>query len=344
MLSEELWTCFEKVCAAAVEGGCRLEATTGNSAQPQFGPGGGPPKFAGPKYCADRTVTRDLLLRGLESEVSFGKRLQSSELTDGGVTAHFVNSSSETGALIVGAEGRRSVVCKQYLPDHIVLDTEARCIYDKTLITDALTSRLPAQGMQGIGLILDAKEYQGHTMSKKHKIALFFEAIRFQNSDLRSELPKDYVYRGLATDKSVFDIADDEVHRMRGKAAADLSLKVTENWHPSLKVLVELQETEQMAFLNMPDKPAWEPSAHVTLIGDAAHCMPAIGGVGANTALQDASMLSRVLQKGVTAEAIGVYESDMRDRAAKATKGSMQGGKHMTGMKDLGELKPLQFW
>ena len=131
---------------------------------------------------------------------------------------------------------------------------------------------------------------------------------------------------------------------MRGKAAADSSLKVTENWHPSLKVLVELQETEQTAFLNMPDTPAWEPSAHVTLIGDAAHCMPPIGGVGANTALQDASMLSRVLQKGVTAEAIGVYESDMRDRAAKATIGSMQGGKHMTGMKDLGELKPLQFW
>ena len=348
VVSEELWTRFEKVCAATLEGGCRLDAITGNSVKPQVGPGGGPPIFLGPKYCADRTVTRDLLLRGLGSEVSFGKRSQSYEQEVSGVTAHFVDGSSETGALIVGAEGRRSVVRKQYLPDHVILDTEARCIYGKTLITPALTSRFPAQGMQGISLLMDAKEYQKHTISEKHKIVLFFEAMRFQDTDLRSGLPEDYIYWVLAADKSVFGVAEDEVHHMRGKAAADLSLKITEHWHADLKVVLELQETEQTSFLNMqvsmPDMPVWEPSAHVTLIGDAAHCMPPMGGVGANTALQDAAKLSGMLQKGITAEAVNVYESDMRDRAEKAIRGSMQGGKHMIGMKGLSELTPLRVW
>jgi 2-polyprenyl-6-methoxyphenol hydroxylase-like FAD-dependent oxidoreductase len=60
----------------------------------------------------------------------------------------------------------------------------------------------------------------------------------------------------------------------------------------------------------------WTPS-NVTLIGDAVHTMTPGRGVGANTALRDASLLCRMLVaardgKRPLLEAIGAYETRMR--------------------------------
>ena len=126
LLSAELWDRFEKVCAQGPSMGGRFNAVNGEPLTSPFG-GGRPPGGMGKAYTADRTVTRDLLFRGLEGSVSFGKRLTRYEETKEGVTAIFEDGSADQGTFIVGAEGVRSVVRKQYLPSHLVLDTDYRC-------------------------------------------------------------------------------------------------------------------------------------------------------------------------------------------------------------------------
>lgn len=82
----------------------------------------------------------------------------------------------------------------------------------------------------------------------------------------------------------------------------------------------------------MPLDQTWETQANVTLLGDAAHVMPPFAGEGANTSMRDALELSECLT-GATyptlREAIAAYETDMRARAAQATRASLANGERM---------------
>ena len=80
----------------------------------------------------------------------------------------------------------------------------------------------------------------------------------------------------------------------------------------------------------------WEPSANVTLMGDAIHVMSPSGGVGAVTALRDAALLSNTIYKlGILASSIGEYEATMRGYAQESIERSYFGGKKMFGQRCL---------
>ncbi|KAL1963597.1 hypothetical protein VTN77DRAFT_8042 [Rasamsonia byssochlamydoides] len=68
-------------------------------------------------YTVDRGLLRKVLMKGLEGDISWGKTFQRYEVQDDKVTAYFEDGSSATGTLLVGADGSRSLVRKQYLPD-----------------------------------------------------------------------------------------------------------------------------------------------------------------------------------------------------------------------------------
>lgn len=82
----------------------------------------------------------------------------------------------------------------------------------------------------------------------------------------------------------------------------------------------------------MPLDQNWESLPNLTLLGDAAHVMPPFAGEGANTSMFDALELSECLtsdQYSTMQQAITAYEINMRKRAAKAAKQSLENGERM---------------
>ena len=82
----------------------------------------------------------------------------------------------------------------------------------------------------------------------------------------------------------------------------------------------------------MPLDQNWNAMPNLTLIGDAAHLMPPFAGEGANMAMLDALELSQVLcstQHDDIQHAIGLYETEMRKRAAFKAAESLENGERM---------------
>ena len=98
-------------------------------------------------------------------------------------------------------------------------------------------------------------------------------------------------------------------------------------WHPDLiRLAAEANPGTFGAFpfAAAPLPGPWTSSA-VTVLGDAIHSMLQVGGMGANLALRDASLLSRNLAAVARgdmplSQAIGDYETDMRDYAFSAVR------------------------
>lgn len=242
----------------------------------------------------------------------------------------------EEGDILVGADGVYSRTRRQYLPDHTPCDMHARSIYGKTLITPALLERFNKDATEWMTLIMDNK-----------KVRLTLEMIRLPE-DPAIALPgilasvKDYIYWVLGTRASGLP-ADYKLFSLAPQQTATLTLNITEDWHPSIRSLLELQQSDRTSVVRItsvePDLPVWE-SSKVTLLGDAVHCMPPTGGVGANTALRDAALLSECLKnKGL--DGIPEYESQMRDYSKQMIEASLGAMKHF-GL-SIDGAKPVQY-
>jgi len=241
----------------------------------------------------------------------------------------------EEGDILVGTDGVYSRTRRQYLPDHTPCDMDARSIYGKTLVTPALLERFNKDATEWMTLIMDNK-----------KVFLTLEMIRLPE-DPAIVLPgilasvKDHVYWVLGTRSSGLP-PDYELFSLTPQQTATLALKITE-WHPSIRSLLELQQRNRTSVVRItsvePDLPVWE-SSDVTLLGDAVHCMPPTGGVGANTALRDAALLSELLKER-SLDGIPEYESLMRDYSKQMIEASLGAMKHF-GL-SIDGAKPVQY-
>lgn len=344
VLSPELWAYFEDTCAESKPGETNFNAISGAITHSRAGPGlrGGPTP-----YLADRTVLRDLLRTGLEEHISYGKRFSHYVTEEGVVTASFADGTEYQGALIVGADGVRSGVRKQFLPEHKMVDTNGRCIYGKTPMTEELIQRFPPRATKWMTLIVDQTPMTQTLDIDETPLTLLLEPVRFVNNKYRSKLPENYVYWVLIARADIFGKPDTELLKLNDKESADLALKLTEEWDPAVRSLFELQDVAQSSTLRVssakPEIPVWEPSAQVTLIGDAVHAMSPCGGVGAVTALHDAAVLaSKIGQSGLNSKSIGAYEAEMRVYAKLNISRSYFGGKKMFGQRPFGDCAPLE--
>lgn len=344
-LSPELYALFESTCAETIMGGVRIKP----DGTPLGGTGPPRPLGSGPfvePQTVDRSTLREVLLTGLDDHVFFGKSFDHYTVSDAETIAFFTDGSKETGAFLVGADGVRSKVRKQYIPDFKGIDTGMRIIFGKTPLSPEFLARFPKAYHSGMSLVANPGDQAQAT--------LLFEPIRFPHGETVSKprLPDPYVYWVLVTHYSNISSSNGASWQLSPEESAELARHLTKSWHPDLQLLFEMQDEAQTSTRWMlsasPDLAAWDPSPQVTLLGDAIHPMPPTGAMGANTALRDAADLARRLSAAVNSQSLGrevieKYESELRDLARTAITLSWQGGVRGFGLRPVEECKEILF-
>lgn len=336
LLPPSLFERFEATSAAVIPGGHRLDAF---SAVEIPGMGTMPPQI-GESWNVDRTVLRNLLLNGIEEYIEFDKKFKRYRLTEDGAAACFADGSEIRGSFLVGGDGVNSSVRKQMVPECIVLDTEGRAVFGKTLIDATTFDTIPSQVNDGICLIVPPEE---------SRMKLFTDVMQFdRTSDATADvdLPMDYIYWVLVFHKSLLSLSSSSPD------AHALSESLATTFHSSLQQIITSQlptASSNLQFLiAKPPLIPWPTDTRITLMGDAAHPMPPVGGVGANIAFQDARDLSGVLVESwngsgriVEKEKLAKYEQILRERSGDAISKSAMGAKRFFGMRDVQDLEKV---
>jgi 2-polyprenyl-6-methoxyphenol hydroxylase-like FAD-dependent oxidoreductase len=309
-----------------------------------------------------RMTLRQVLLTGVEDEVHFGKEFTHYEQHDDDtVTAYFADGTEATGDLLVSAEGANSKVRQRYLPHANLVETGLIGVTGKTPLTEETRALLPDRVFRGVTLahgpkgaicifhVMRFKWDEGGEL--RHGIGST-DADAIQNwPGLLYDNTRDYIMWGYAT-------ADwwlpKDVMSLRGKEIQDLVVRMTGDWHPNLRRIFELGDPGSsfpLAIRTSEPIAPWK-TTNVTLVGDAIHTMTPGRGVGANTALRDARLLTRTLTRAAKGEvplldAVREYETTMttyawdaviKSRAqmeghSAAHKGGLQGALARAGMR-----------
>ncbi|KAF5965883.1 salicylate 1-monooxygenase (flavoprotein monooxygenase) [Fusarium bulbicola] len=348
LLPDHLWKAYEDRCALFNPAMSGLDAVTGQAPLPSGERRGPPPMLEGKYYNADRVVLRNVLLDGLEDDISFGKTFETYRVTSEGVEVAFTDGTKETGAFLVGADGTRSHIRRQLMPNYTVLDTECGAIYGKTFTNPETRASMAKEFFGGICLAGD---------NSKPGLKLFTDTMEFPqdlslDERIKYRVSDDYVYWVLCINRTLLGIAADDLHGLNAAQAVETTLEMTKNWHPTVRSLLQSQDpsaSSKLAFFaSSPEtfKREWDgllrspDVAAVTLLGDAAHPMTPVGGVGANSAFQEAADLCSVINReSLGAEALKDYAKLMMERGEKTVGLSGGGAGHMFQMKPFSELK-----
>jgi 2-polyprenyl-6-methoxyphenol hydroxylase-like FAD-dependent oxidoreductase len=264
-------------------------------------------------YAADRATLRRLLMDGLEGIVRFGAEFVGyTHRPDGSVEARFADGSTAVGDLLVGADGPASRVCAQYLPDATPVEAGVVGIAHKIWLTDATRDALPRRLCTGMNVV------------QLNAPCFLFTSV-FEPPAATGGRP--YLLCALVTRSELLppDVAALDTDALR--AVVDV---IVAGWHPRLRRMLAAAEAgsrSAVAFRASPPVPGWTSSS-VTVLGDAIHTMPPVGGLGGNTALRDAHLLARLLAAVNRGErdllgAVAEYEAEMRDYGSAAVRYSL---------------------
>ncbi len=289
-----------------------------------FGPHLGPPNEGPrPHTIVNRHTLRQILRARLDGVLHEGASVTGFSESADGVTVTLSDGRSASGDLLVGADGIRSVVRGQRLPEVQVIEAGIHGIgvYGRSPLTDEIMADWPEALTQNTSFAADR---QGHRllmapMRPRRDVA---SAVADRAPDVQLDPFDDYVMvsASVAPDTPVpraRDWTPDTPRELR-----DAMLRALEGWHPLLTGIVERIELDSMfkvSFGRLDPAPPWEPS-RVTLIGDAAHAMLPSLGMGANLSLRDARGLVEELRDvGADREdllaAVGRAEAAMREAA-----------------------------
>ena len=337
LLTSESWEEFEATSAETQLGETTLNAPDGTIIASRRGNlAKGSPR----PWTVDRGMLRKSLMKGIEHHVHFGRRFGRYEIDKDEVVAVFEDGSTERGALLVGADGRLSAVRRQFLPHSTLVATEGYCIYGKSFLGPELIAQFPAKHRRWMTIIRDQTPLLESIRSGESPISLVLEPIHFINQYRRGDLPADYVFWALIFHGHSSGLSQVQLTESLKSRAVELSKEMIEEWEPSIRSLLELQEssltTGTRIYTVSPDLPIWTGSGHVTLMGDAIHIMAEPGGLGAVAALQDASTLAQIIaEHGVTATSIAQYENMMRNYARTSVEKSHEALERLLGLPKL---------
>lgn len=279
-------------------------------------------------YIIDRRALRRLLLSGLDDVVRFGAEFVHFEPTgDGRIAAIFADGSRAVGDVVVGADGTSSRLRRQYLPQARRTPAGVGGVGHRLALTPSARAWLPPRllgGMNSVSVdapvslftaVFDPPATAGET----------FERIA---GPAPEGINDPYLLCALVADLSLLpaDLMDLDTGGLQ--RVVD---EIVTGWHPLLRrVLAESDPDARTAleFGAAEPVPPW-PTSPVTVLGDAIHSMPPVGGLGANTALRDAHLLCRTLTaadrcRRPLLDAIAYYEREMRDYGFAAVASSLR--------------------
>jgi 2-polyprenyl-6-methoxyphenol hydroxylase-like FAD-dependent oxidoreductase len=276
-------------------------------------------------YPVNRIALRELLLAGMQDVIEFDKTFERYEqAADGKITAFFADGTSATGDLLVAADGANSRVRKQYLPFAQRVAIGAAGIGGKLPLTEQNRAWLPRQLLSRMNLIMPPSQYtlfnasfdHAHmSSSARNGIGEQAQAAGVNPARLIDNGQDYMLWALIASD----DAYPSDIYSFDGHALQRLAGQVITAWHPTLRQIITESDPGSVSFnpfKAMAPVAPWA-STNVTLLGDAIHNMPPVGGLGGNTALRDASLLARKLiavQRGEQPllSAIQEYEAEMR--------------------------------
>ncbi|GHO78004.1 monooxygenase [Ktedonobacter sp. SOSP1-85] len=280
----------------------------------------------------DRLTLREILLIGLDDIVHFGKEfLRYEYLSDGRVRAFFSDGTEACGDVLIAADGVNSRVRQQFLPHASIEETDVRCIYGKTLLTEATHSLIPDFLYRGFAQVV------GFRFSLALGVVDFqqlpAEAARKFVPDACFHTTGSYLMWSLNAKRRHMGMSDDKLFGLDGAQLLQFALLKTKRWHPALRALLaagEPEETFPIAVRTAVPCQPWK-STSITLLGDAIHAMSPAGGSGANMALRDAHTLCQALKAAAYGErplisAIHDYEAVMLEEGFEAVRFSARGG------------------
>jgi len=283
-------------------------------------------------HAVSRATLRRLLLAGLEAEVSFGKEFVRFErLPDNKLKAIFADGDFITGDVLVGADGVNSRVCRQLLPDARLIDTGGIGIGGKLPLNADVEAWLPSPLLLGKNMILPERDFLFTAMFRRRMSSSTPDSSHAL-APLSSDLAKadadeaDYIMWAYVARKSIDSSADSSaMARLHGEALRSRVEQSVSHWHAGLRRLIAESDASSVQLFDFRAAARIRPwqSTNVTLVGDAAHAMPPVGGIGGNIALCDAAKLSRALKdvaegKTPLVAALSSYEADMLKRGFAA--------------------------
>ena len=261
-------------------------------------------------HAVSRVTLRHVLLAGLDDVVQFDKAFVRYEQSGDRVTAFFADGSSATGTLLVGADGVRSRVRGQLLPDARAIDTPAVGVGGKLALTPETLAWLPTYMTTQKNMILPWQDFlftaafrrraPAETLLREYGDRL--RAIGVRPEVLLERAETDYVLWAFVAHR----------HALAARAAdldgTDLRRFVERRmtgWHPTVQRVVAETDPSTVQAFEFGAAATIRPwrSTNVTLLGDALHYMPPVGGMGGNAALHDARLLCESLQRVARGEA-----------------------------------------
>lgn len=278
----------------------------------------------------NRRTLRQVLLTGLGDAVSFDRTVIGYEETGDGVLVRLRDGAKVSADVLVIADGINSLAGAQRLPGVKPLDTGLRGIYGHMALTPETLSWVPAELLGGSRPVLgpERRTLALGVFQPRRPIA---EAVAEFAPEADLADVGEYLKWTLVAPTASFPVDEAALFAADPLRLHDLAVSMVDGWHPVLRRMVALahrEDTFALSIRAVPVPPAWDPS-RVTLLGDCVHATTPVGGVGANTALRDAALLSRRLAEGAAdgnlVEVIGHYEKEMREYAADAVTGSLRG-------------------
>ncbi|CAG8628173.1 7679_t:CDS:2, partial [Cetraspora pellucida] len=275
-----------------------------------------------------RNKLRDILLEGVD--IQWGKKCIGYEESDDGVWALFEDGTKEFGDLLIGADGINSPIRKQKVPNLEIFDLGVTSVVVDVAIPKNLVTKL--MSIYSNSAIQESLGNNGD---------FHFSLFRFipvnQSDEPIYRVTVAYIYPTKLDIKDNISIDDDDP-----ESIIKHTISRIKQLRPPCELtdlLIDLFSSVPFSHLgeeypfrtyNPPRRrqfrdvyplsvPPWK-NDRIVLLGDAAHAMNPILGLGANNAIQDADLLTKELLKCENddlIECIRRYNEQMRTRSSK---------------------------